>query len=242
MLSVYLIDDEKLILNEIIDMVPWLDNGFEVIGSNTDPEKAFEEIMELKPDVVFCDMRMPKMDGNELISKLRAEGNQAEYVIISAYDDFESVRAFYKQDGYDYLLKPVKADNIQMVLMEIAEKLSGQKNDKALHQVVDNAGFNQMVEYINAHFTEKITLALLSDKFGFSKNYICNLFNKYYKIPLNLYLTNLRMEYAMDLLKDKSIMIKEVAHMTGYNDYYNFFRVFKKKCGMSPKEMRERME
>ena len=74
MYRAYLVDDDRFILEELTEIIPWMENGFEVIGSNTDPEKAIEEITELDADAVFCDMKMPKMNGNELIAKLRESG------------------------------------------------------------------------------------------------------------------------------------------------------------------------
>ena len=113
MYSVYLVDDDTLILEELINMVPWLDNGFEVVGSQTNPETALEEIQFIKPDVVFCDLKMPEMDGNELIKALKEANADSEFVMISAYDSFENVRAFFQQSGFDYILKPVNNEDIQ---------------------------------------------------------------------------------------------------------------------------------
>ena len=52
-------------------------------------------------------------------------------------------------------------------------------------------------------------------------------------------MTELRMDYARDLLIKEKKMIKEVALMCGYTDYHHFFKVFKKYYGISPKEMQE---
>ena len=94
MYSVFLVDDDTLILDELIDTILWLDNGFTVVGSETNPFKAVDKIKELQPDVVFVDLKMPGMDGNGLIKTLKKNGTICEYVMISAYDNFENVRAF----------------------------------------------------------------------------------------------------------------------------------------------------
>ena len=93
MYTAYLVDDEELILDELIRTIPWMDNGFEVIGHNTSPNKALEEIEALAPDVVFSDLKMLGMDGNELIRSLKEDGVEAEFVMISAYDSFEKGRS-----------------------------------------------------------------------------------------------------------------------------------------------------
>lgn len=244
MYRVYLVDDEKLILEELVEMVPWLDNGFEVAGSNNNPLKAIEEIKKLRPDTIFTDLKMPVMDGIELVRKLKSEGIEAEFIMLSAYNDFESVRSFFQESGFDYILKPVNNEEIEIVLERLTAKLSKIKPQYAPEDsgdaLTDNPNFNRLILYINEHFAEKITLESLSRDFGFSKNYICRLFQKNVNKSLNLYLTDIRLENAQKLLKDKTVLIKEVASRSGYPDYYHFSRVFKEKYGLSPKEMRER--
>ena len=95
MYKVFLVDDDPFILEELIDIVQWEENGFEVAGSSTDPEEALSKIPELDPEVVFCDLKMPGLDGNEMIRRLREGGAECEFVMISAYDSFENVRAFF---------------------------------------------------------------------------------------------------------------------------------------------------
>jgi YesN/AraC family two-component response regulator len=242
MYSVYLVDDDSWILEELVEMVPWLDYAFEVVGSSTDPLRAVEEIEKLSPDVVFCDLKMPNMDGNELIRTLKEKGVTSEFVMLSAYDSFENVRAFFQQTGFDYLLKPVNNADIQIVLEGLDARLSKRaplKDENEKDSLTENPGFNKIISYINDHFDEKITLNTLAKQFGFSKGYICGLFQKYFNKSLNLYLTEKRMELAKELLLDKSILVKDVAFRTGYADYYHFFKVFKNHYGISPKELRE---
>ena len=239
MYSVYLVDDDTLILDELIGMVPWMDNGFFVAGSSTDPKAAVGEIERIRPDAVFCDLKMPGMDGNEMIRYLKERSVDSEFVMISAYDSFENVRTFFQQEGLDYILKPVDNDEIEMVLEKLMARLSEKKPQRSGGNIKENPAFEHLVEYIREHFAQKITLDMLSKKFGFSKNYICGLFSKYYDTSLTCFLTELRMEHAKKLLSDRNRLIKEVAADCGYSDYYKFFRAFKAFYGKSPKEMQD---
>ena len=244
MYRVYLVDDEKLILEELVEMVPWLDNGFEVAGSSDNPLRAFEEIKDLRPDAVFTDLKMPVMDGIELVKRLRNEGIETEFIMISAYNDFNSVRSFFQESGFDYILKPVDNREIEIVLERLNTRLSKIRPqytaDDPGDALTDNPIFNRLIHYINGHFAERITLESLSKDFGFSRNYICRLFQKNVNKSLSLYLTDIRLENAKKLLKDKTVLIKEAASRSGYTDYYHFSKVFKEKYGLSPKEFRER--
>lgn len=161
--------------------------------------------------------------------------------MISAYDNFENVRAFFQQSGYDYILKPVNNDDMQIVLEGLSERIAKKHpfSDDMKNVLTENKGFNNLILYVNEHFTEKLTLDFLSDKFGFSKNYVCGLFQRYYNKSLTRYITELRMKHARELLADKSRLVKDVALDCGYREYFHFFKVFKSFYGMSPKEMQD---
>ena len=53
MYGIYIVDDEKLVVNDLINSIPWFENGFEVVGSHTNAISAIAEITDKKPDVVF---------------------------------------------------------------------------------------------------------------------------------------------------------------------------------------------
>lgn len=242
MYTAYLVDDEELILDEFIRTIPWMDNGFEIVGYNTNPQNAIIEIESLHPDVVFCDLKMIGMDGNELIKTLKADGTDCEYVMISAYDSFENVRAFFQQSGFDYVLKPVQLDDIQLVLERLVLRLRENKPSSSdIGKSKEHTYFDEIIAYIDENFASKITLDMLAKKFGFSKNYICNLFSKYYCTSLTCYLTEKRMSYAKELLKDKNRLLKDIAIECGYKEYVQFYKMFKEYYGISPKEMIEKM-
>ncbi len=68
MYSIYIVDDEMPIVQRLVNSIPWLEHGFEVVGFNTNVHTAISEITEKKPDVVFTDLKMPGCDGLALIS------------------------------------------------------------------------------------------------------------------------------------------------------------------------------
>ena len=241
MYKAFLVDDDSLILNEMIEFIPWMDNGFEVAGSSLNPEAALKQILEMRPDVVFCDLKMPQMDGNRLLSEAREHSYDGQFVMISAYDTFEDVRAFFKQEGFDYILKPVRNDEIQLVLERLVKRLAITKEKKALEEDLPtvNPAFNSLVKYLQEQYSEKITLEDLSTHFNLGKNYICNLFSKHFNTTLTCFVTDLRMKAAAELLSDKSQMMKEIASACGYSSYVHFYKVFKDYYGISPKQMRE---
>lgn len=240
MYKAYIVDDDELIVDEMIRVVPWMDNGFEVIGSLTNSTDAVEEILEMKPDVVFCDLKMPGLNGIDMIKILKERGASCDYVMISAFDNYENVRAFFQESGFDYILKPVQVDEIQLVLERLVNRYSQRDINRTPDSGDANDRFSELVRYVDNHFNEKISLDMLAKKFNFSKNYICSLFSKKYNTSLTCFITAKRMTYAKEMLSDSTKLLKEIAVDCGYSDYVHFFKVFKEYYGISPKEIKEK--
>lgn len=234
MYQVYVVDDDSLILDEIVDTVPWLDNGFKVIGSTVSPVKAIEDIKSLCPHVVFSDLKMPDMDGVDMIKTLKDSGVICEYVMLSAFDSFEDSRRFFRLEGFDYLLKPLQQQEVQIVLERLAVRLS--KKVRTEPEIADNVtpAFSELIQYINTNYQHKHTLESLSKQFNLGANYICNLFSKHYNSTLTRYITELRMSAALQMMETKGKAFKEIAIDCGYTDYYYFCKVFKEYYGASP--------
>lgn len=100
----------------------------------------------------------------------------------------------------------------------------------------------KVAEYIDLHFSEKITLAALREAFHFNENYISYTFKEFTGTGVNCYITKKRMEKACALLNGTALSVKEVAEATGYADALYFERVFRKYAGVPPTEYRRRGE
>ena len=110
--KVVIIDDEPWTRGVIIKLAQWDRLGLKVVGEAADGETGLELIRKVLPDIVITDVRMPRIGGIELVQKLRSEGFQIPILIISGYDDFAYVRSALKLGVTDYLLKPIKAQEL----------------------------------------------------------------------------------------------------------------------------------
>lgn len=95
---------------------------------------------------------------------------------------------------------------------------------------------NQIIEYIDEHALEKFSVKDLCNYLNFSRTQVYNIFKKTNKIGVMEYVRNIRLKKSIDLLKDGSYSIKEIAYMTGFNDSNHFIKTFKSKYGCSPKK------
>ncbi|WP_336785206.1 response regulator transcription factor [Paenibacillus sp. MMO-177] len=130
MYRVLLVDDEPFAIEGLQLLIDWKKNGFEVESVCGDGEEAARLIRESKPDLVVTDIRMPIMDGLELISQMRQEGHkQTKFVVMSGYSDFEYARRALQLGVSHYLTKPIMSDEADEVL-ECLNKVLEEENRK----------------------------------------------------------------------------------------------------------------
>ena len=92
-----------------------------------------------------------------------------------------------------------------------------------------------IIDYINEHIEENLSLASLANNFYINKNYLSHLFKKTTGHTVNEYIISRKIILAKELLR-KNLPVIQVAKMSGFNDYSNFIRTFKKYAGITPKQ------
>ncbi len=105
MTKVLIADDELLPRIGLKSLLDWGQYGYAVIGECEDGQSALEAIREKQPDIVITDMKMPVIDGVELIRRVKQERIPCKFIVLSGYDDFDFVREALLLGAEDYLLK-----------------------------------------------------------------------------------------------------------------------------------------
>ena len=123
MYSVLIVDDEKYVRLWIKNCINWSEYGFKISGEAANGFEALQKIKEIKPRLVISDMDMPELDGAELIENANKIYPDTVFIILSGYKEFEYMRSAVKNNAVDYLLKPVKAEEIISVLQVVTSKL-----------------------------------------------------------------------------------------------------------------------
>lgn len=116
MIKVLIADDEKLICRLVQALADWKTLGMEVAGTAENGLEALELVEKLEPDILITDIRMPACDGPELIRRAKELRPQLEIVIISGYAHFEYAHSAIQYGVGDYLLKPIKKDELMETL------------------------------------------------------------------------------------------------------------------------------
>ena len=128
-LKVLIIDDEHIIVKGLENLYDWSLNGFQVVGRAFNGETGADIARRLKPDIILTDIRMPKISGLELISLLKKEMPDIEFIIISGYDDFSYCQEALRLGAFDYMLKPINYQLLHEKLVEVTKKISAMKEE-----------------------------------------------------------------------------------------------------------------
>lgn len=112
MISVFLVEDERIPRESIKKNVQWKENGIEFLGDASDGEIALPQILAKKPDILLTDIKMPFMDGLELAQIVRNKLPDTKIIILSGYNEFDYARQAISLGISDYLLKPISSTDI----------------------------------------------------------------------------------------------------------------------------------
>ncbi|GBG06451.1 DNA-binding response regulator [Paenibacillus agaridevorans] len=243
--NVILIDDEKRIIRSLRSSIDWKAYGFEIIAEASNGIEGLERIKQLSPDLVFTDIRMPGMDGLELIRQTNELNIGTSFVITSGFKDFEYAQQAMRYGVLDYCLKPFEEDELIEALHKFNR--SSQKQQAAHYRIPDSdhedatrsATFNSVLTYINDHFREDISLHNIAEELQLNLSYVSQLFRKNGNETFLIYLTRKRISYACELLAGSNLTIQEISGRVGYTDYFHFAKLFKKMMDQTATQYRD---
>ena len=245
MLKVLVVEDEEMIRRGIVLAVDWAALDCVVVGEAADGEEALRAVERYDPSLIITDLKMPKMDGLQMLEALRERGNQAYVIILTAYDSFAYAQSALRLGAVDFLLKPFHDGELEQAVTNLRRRMeAGQrpqqpalpglkKGDKSKYVL-------QAMDYIGEHCGEQnISVSAIAQHLGLSESHLSHLFRKETDYTIMNYLTRCRIHRAMELLRDCRLKVYEVAEQVGYRDITYFSATFKKVVGMSPSEFQD---
>ncbi|MDY2660322.1 MAG: response regulator [[Ruminococcus] gnavus] len=246
--EVIIAEDEELILNNLVQKVN-AHPEFKVTGSAQTGTGALELVKENLPVLLITDIRMPVMDGMELLTKTRELYPDMHFIIISGFSDFEYAREALHLKVYDYLLKPVSQDDIHETLFRLQKELELEKENYQSYFSEDYTHIapakiaRLLHEFITTHYQDTLNLSIIAQTMNYSQSYLTKIFLQEYNCTPIKYLNSLRLQKACSLLiYNPELTISQIATLTGYEDQGYFSRTFKKNMGISPLQYRKNHE
>lgn len=211
-------------------------NNRELHKPNFDSTKDYERItIHFLPEYVSL-FQEKEYDVLHLYEKRKlGYYNRLNAVDIMKYDIqnfFDQIEEQIKKD------LPKKHVIIKTLFIQMLVKLNeifSLKKDSMVEAFEYDSKIVSILDYINNNLSQKITLDLLEKKFYINKYYLCHIFKKNTGFTVMEYITHKRIMKAKELLSVKTPVI-ETCHAVGFNDYSNFYKVFRKLVGMSPRD------
>jgi Response regulator containing CheY-like receiver domain and AraC-type DNA-binding domain len=136
--SVFLVDDENIILEGLKIIVNWEKLGFCISGTFYDGDEAEDAALKLRPDLIITDIRMPGLNGLKLIEQLKGKLPDTKFVILSGYDDFKYAQQSIQLGAFDYLLKPVGEEQIKELLRKVYRKITEERDKKKQNEIIES--------------------------------------------------------------------------------------------------------
>ena len=128
MLKIIIVEDEDYIRKGLVYTIDWLSMNCVVIADASDGEEGLRKIIELKPDVVITDIKMPKMDGIEMIKRAR-EQVKFSNIILTSYMEFDYAMEAIQLKSFDYLVKPVDEDKICKLIQKLEKEIESKREE-----------------------------------------------------------------------------------------------------------------
>ena len=248
MIRLLIVEDEEIIRKGLVCSIDWLKHDIGVLEAANGAE-GLAAIRSLRPEVVVTDIKMPIMDGIEMLERADGEGFDFAAVILTSYGEFDYAQRAIKVGVADYLLKPVDEDQLLASVLKAREQTEKRRESTRPELPLSGELFpaGPCSEYVEAaaarikhDYMNKLSIEAIAEEFGISPSYLSRKFKdelgRTFLDLLNMY----RVQRAVAALAGTGARVYEVAEQTGFADYKHFCSVFKKYTGLAPTEFIKR--
>lgn len=146
-MKVFIADDESIIREGLKHIIPWKELGFQLCGEASNGEDALKRILELNPELVLLDIRMPKLQGTDIVKLAREQNYHGKFIILSGYSDFTYAQTAIKYGVDFYLTKPIDEDELYNAVKTVKDTIRKENISKSSLQ----------------HYREKAKYSILRD-------------------------------------------------------------------------------
>lgn len=244
MINLVIVEDETNIRECLQSLFPWSSLGVEVSAAFANGQEAYKYLMSHSADLLLTDIRLPGLTGLELVQMLREGRNMIPVIILTGYRQFDYAQQAIRYKVDDFLLKPIKYEELTAAILRIRDKLkagltqeagpAGSALDSTYHERI----ISSAKQYLTAHLTDA-SLEEAAISVNLSPGYFSRLFHKVTGETFSDYLTGCRMKKAAEYLHGTNYKTYEISLMVGYDNPKNFTRAFKQYYHVTPREFRD---
>lgn len=151
MFKLLIADDEQIVIEGIKNSIDWSQYDIEVVGTAKNGSEALKLAQELQPDIIISDIKMPGLNGLELIEKLKAFLPNVKVILVSAYEEFDYAKQAIRLGVNSYLSKPVKKVEVINEVCKIKSALEHKKIEDEIAKGLQQR-FNENLPILREHF------------------------------------------------------------------------------------------
>lgn len=154
MYNILIADDEPAVCEGLSVLIDWEKYGFYVANTAEDGEDALEKLGNGRYNLIITDIRMPVLDGLELLKTIKEQNSSVKILIISGYSDFNYAQRAIEYGVKGYLLKPVDRDDLMEHIVKIKEELDNENiNTKSLRENLNLAKDKLLLDFVSGNLT-----------------------------------------------------------------------------------------
>ncbi len=261
MIKVVIVEDEKLFRRELSITTPWEELGCELMGEAENGLEGLKLIKRVRPHIVITDIRMPGLDGLDMIKTARNNNYHPQVILLTGYSDFEYARSALRLGVIDYILKPVDDTQLYTLIKQIVQRI---KNYIAHNEAAESFDilkgsrlslFNEYfkphgnnvvdryvqlaIDYIHANYQTDIALHDTSEHLKISAGYLSRMFKECTGYTFLKYLTLFRLRQSILFLKEPHLQVGEIAYKSGFVNPGYFIQIFRRYTGVTPGQYRK---
>lgn len=124
---VVIVEDNPLTIRSLKETIDWAALDCEIVGTARDGEAGKRLLLETHPDILLTDIRMPQCSGIDMLEAVRQDIPDCKVIIITGYDQFQYASRAIKLAVFDYLLKPIKNDEVIQSVRQATEEMRRRK-------------------------------------------------------------------------------------------------------------------
>lgn len=156
MYTIAIIDDESIIRRGIAQSIDWNDLGYEVVGTASDGEEGLALMKEKKPDIVISDIRMPVLDGLEMVRQARRLHLPCSFILMSGYEEFRYAQCAVNLKVEKYLLKPIDNEELLKVVRRVTRQIEAERKlERQISESMPLLRHNFVARLLSGRMTEE---------------------------------------------------------------------------------------
>lgn len=241
-------DDEQIILDGLSSCIDWSGLGLTLVGLASDGSEALELVRRYLPEIIVTDIKMPVIDGLELIRRVQAIQPESVFVILSAYHEFEIAQEAMRNGVRYYVLKPLSPSRITAVLHEAiahyrdsysvrAPAETAETEYAAMMGRVSHPAVRRVLRYVSRryHDPDLMLAQVASDVAYMNPDYLSRLFSGETGVSFSRFLAEYRIDHARRILSARpDARSQELAAEVGFGRNAAYFcEVFHRVTGTS---------